>query len=495
MPTGSVYYVERASDKELFRTIQRFDSIVLVKGPWQVGKSSLLIRAKGWAEMRPNHVVFTDLQRFDSDCFNSPEDFYKVLAVSLSDALNLDEFLDDIWDRRRGANFNFERFLRRYVLTKLRHPLTWILDETDRLLAAPFGSEFLGLIRAIHNERALDPTGPWSKIQFILALSSETRLFITDMNQSPFNVGTRLGLGDFCEDQIADLNQRYNNPLRTDSDLREFLKFVGGQPYLVNRALEVMSNNHCDMENFRRLASRESGPFAQQFSNVALHLERNPDLRRAVRCLMTNAPALDPSGFQLLKGTSIVSGERPSDCRLYGVYECFFHANPTILGTDLPIEVTGVSTSSVGTQNCEAAKPAQSQCDDFISHNSKDKSLVHQIAKTLKSRGLNVWLDEWELVPGRPWQDALEEVIATTKSAAVLVGANGLGPWEVPEVRGCLSEFVKRKLPVIPVLLPGAPRGVELPLFLKQFQFVDLRAGITEEELDRLVWGITGKKP
>ena len=186
MPTGSVYYVERASDKELFRTIQRFDSIVLVKGPWQVGKSSLLIRAKGWAEMRPNHVVFTDLQRFDSDCFNSPEDFYKVLAVSLSDALNLDEFLDDIWDRRRGANFNFERFLRRYVLTKLRHPLTWILDETDRLLAAPFGSEFLGLIRAIHNERALDPTGPWSKIQFILALSSETRLFITDMNQSPF---------------------------------------------------------------------------------------------------------------------------------------------------------------------------------------------------------------------------------------------------------------------------------------------------------------------
>lgn len=131
----------------------------------------------------------------------------------------------------------------------------------------------------------------------------------------------------------------------------------------------------------------------------------------------------------------------------------------------------------------------------FLSHNSKDKPAVRQIAEVLKQRGLKVWLDEWELVPGRPWQDALEEIIQTTLTAAVLVGKDGLGPWEIPEMRGCLSEFVNRKLPVIPVLLPNAPNQPDLPLFLKQFTWVDLRSGLTKDGLDQLEWGITGVKP
>jgi nucleotide-binding universal stress UspA family protein len=67
--------------------------------------------------------------------------------------------------------------------------------------------------------------------------------------------------------------------------------------------------------------------------------------------------------------------------------------------------------------------------DVFLSHNSKDKPAVREVAEALKSRGLAVWLDEWELIPGKPWQDALEDVVQTTKAAAVLVGSDGMGPW------------------------------------------------------------------
>ncbi len=133
--------------------------------------------------------------------------------------------------------------------------------------------------------------------------------------------------------------------------------------------------------------------------------------------------------------------------------------------------------------------------DVFLSHNSKDKPAVRELAAALRARGLNVWLDEWELVPGRPWQEALEEVIETTGSSAVLVGKDGLGPWQDEETRGCLSEFVSRKLPVIPVLLPNAPDVPNLPFFLKRFTWVDLRGGLTEEGIDRLQWGITGSRP
>lgn len=133
--------------------------------------------------------------------------------------------------------------------------------------------------------------------------------------------------------------------------------------------------------------------------------------------------------------------------------------------------------------------------DVFLSHNSKDKPAVRELAETLRARGLKVWLDEWELVPGRPWQESLEEVIATTGAAAVLVGKEGLGPWQDAEMRGCLSEFESRNLPVIPVLLPGAPEIPRLPLFLQRFSLVDLRVGLTEEGIDRLQWGVTGERP
>ncbi len=138
---------------------------------------------------------------------------------------------------------------------------------------------------------------------------------------------------------------------------------------------------------------------------------------------------------------------------------------------------------------------AEEPFDVFLSHNSQDKPIVKQLGEELKKYGLRVWLDEWELVPGRPWQEALEEIIETTKTAAVLVGKDGLGPWEIPEMRGCLSEFVDRKMPVIPVLLPGASKKPKLPLFLKQFTWVDLRKGLTKDGIDQLVWGITGSRP
>lgn len=133
--------------------------------------------------------------------------------------------------------------------------------------------------------------------------------------------------------------------------------------------------------------------------------------------------------------------------------------------------------------------------DVFLSHNGRDKVIVRELAEALQARGLDAWLDEWELVPGRPWQQAIEEVITTTRAAAVLVGPDGLGPWEEPEVRACLEEAVRRSMPVIPVLLPGTATSPALPPFLQRFTWVDLRAGLDQASLDRLEWGITGVKP
>src|SRR4029434_1802258 len=116
---------------------------------------------------------------------------------------------EQVWNPHLGPSSNFERYLRREALAEAAPPLVWGLDEVDRLSTCDFGSGVFGLFRSWHNKRALDPQGPWQQLTLAIAYATEAHLFITDLNQSPFNVGTRLALEDFNFEQVAELNRRY----------------------------------------------------------------------------------------------------------------------------------------------------------------------------------------------------------------------------------------------------------------------------------------------
>lgn len=130
----------------------------------------------------------------------------------------------------------------------------------------------------------------------------------------------------------------------------------------------------------------------------------------------------------------------------------------------------------------------------FLCHNGRDKVEVRRVARELEARGVRTWLDEEQLRPGLAWQVILEEQISTIETAAVFVGSSGVGPWQDMEIRAFLSEFVHRGCPVIPVILPDAKDVPELPIFLRQLTWVDFREA-PDEAMERLIWGITGKKP
>jgi WD40 repeat protein/GTPase SAR1 family protein len=131
--------------------------------------------------------------------------------------------------------------------------------------------------------------------------------------------------------------------------------------------------------------------------------------------------------------------------------------------------------------------------DVFLCHNSEDKPAVKEIGERLKERGILPWLDEWELRPGLPWQRLLEQQIEQIKSAAVFVGEEGIGPWQQMELGAFLREFVKRGCPVIPVLLPDAPKKPSLPVFLRGMTWVDFCKD-DPDPMEQLMWGITGER-
>lgn len=153
-----------------------------------------------------------------------------------------------------------------------------------------------------------------------------------------------------------------------------------------------------------------------------------------------------------------------------------------------------VETSSrTANQQLVEDKQARGEFDVFLCHRSLDKPAVKKIGEQLKAWGLLPWLDEWELRPGLPWQRSLENQIEHIKSAAVFVGASGIGPWQQQELEAFLREFVERGCPVIPVLLGDAPLEPQLPAFLRAMTWVDFRIH-DANPMERLIWGITGKR-
>jgi tetratricopeptide (TPR) repeat protein len=135
--------------------------------------------------------------------------------------------------------------------------------------------------------------------------------------------------------------------------------------------------------------------------------------------------------------------------------------------------------------------PRKEKFDVFMSYSRSDTASAEFVAEALRSAGLRVWLDRWELVPGESWEEALQGALDQASSIAVFVGPSGLAPSQQRElqtiIRGQVSDHRAR---VIPVLLPGSDFELLSP-FLRNRVAVDLRDTLTDPQaLNRLVAAI-----
>jgi len=324
MPLDSEFYIVRPTDDEFRAAIARQDSIVLIKGARQVGKTSLLARGLQQARAAGARVVLTDLQKLNASDLASAEVFYLALAGLIADQLDLDVAPDAVWNARRGPSINFERYIRREALGKISAPLVWGLDEVDRLFTRGFGSEVFGLFRSWHNERSLDPAGPWERLTMVIAYATEAHLFITDMNQSPFNVGTRLTLEDFTLSQVADLNERYGSPLKDNGEVTRYYRLVSGHPYLARCGLQEMVARRRDLTALESVADRDDGPFRDHLRRIVASLEQDPALCDVARGILRGQPCPTEESFYRLRSAGLFAGASARDvrprCQLYATY-------------------------------------------------------------------------------------------------------------------------------------------------------------------------------
>ena len=136
--------------------------------------------------------------------------------------------------------------------------------------------------------------------------------------------------------------------------------------------------------------------------------------------------------------------------------------------------------------------------DAFLSYNALDRAVVEEVADRLRAKGLKLYLEVWELLPGREFQPGLARGLMESKTCVTFLGPNGVGPWQDQEIQVAIDRRVRDKdFHVIPVLLPGAerPRRKEVAQleFLINASWVEFLKTIDDsKEFDRLVAGIMG---
>ncbi len=322
VPPDSPFYVERPTDAEFIGALKRHESILLVKGPRQMGKTSLVGRGARLAREEGWRVAMTDFQKLSTAQLASEDGFYKLLAYTLAKSLKFKYDFAEEWLDVFGANMNMDCFIRA-LIEGSEVPLVWFMDEADKMFGAPYASDFFGLVRSWHNSRATEPDGPWSRFTVVMGYATEAHLFIQDLNQSPFNVGRQLPLDDFDPLQVEEMNRRYGAPLKP-AEIPELMRLIGGQPFLVRRAFDTVARGLMDFPTLLATADRDDGPFGDHLKRILVSVSQLPEVVEALRASLRSPDLKDAAGYPRLLSAGVVrqraDGQTELRCEAYRRY-------------------------------------------------------------------------------------------------------------------------------------------------------------------------------
>ena len=320
MDLQSAFYIVRAADNLALQTIERQGVTITIKGPRQMGKSSLLVRTIETAIQAGKRVALLDFQFVDSAALGSAEVFLRQFCAWLSYRLKVAEQVADYWRLPLGNIQRCTAYLEDYLLPAVNQPLVLALDEVDKIFDTDFRSDFFGMLRGWHNRR--QATSIWKQLDLVLVTSTEPYQLVANLNQSPFNVGQVIELEDFTPAQLADLNARHSSPFTPEEEVR-LMALLGGQPYLVRRALYLVASERLSSAALFATAADERGPFGDHLRYHLLRMHDNAALVAGLQQVLKHHTCADERVFFRLRGAGLIKREGRTvvpRCQLYADY-------------------------------------------------------------------------------------------------------------------------------------------------------------------------------
>jgi hypothetical protein len=128
----------------------------------------------------------------------------------------------------------------------------------------------------------------------------------------------------------------------------------------------------------------------------------------------------------------------------------------------------------------------------FVSHASEDKErFVLDLATRLRERGIDAWLDKWEMAAGDSLVDKIfEEGLKDATAVIIVVSENSIAkPWVREELNATIVQRISKGTKVIPIVIDDC----EVPMALTSTLYVKVHdTGAYDDEFERIVASILG---
>jgi len=110
VPLNSVFYIQRTLIEErCYDTILQAGSLIRIKAPNQMGKTSLLDRIIAHSNQQGYHTVRLNFLQAETTVFSNLDKFLRWFCAYVSHKLKLPSLLNESWDEYRGSIINWVR--------------------------------------------------------------------------------------------------------------------------------------------------------------------------------------------------------------------------------------------------------------------------------------------------------------------------------------------------------------------------------------------------
>src|SRR5678816_3623300 len=115
----------------------------------------------------------------------------------------------------------------------------------------------------------------------------------------------------------------------------------------------------------------------------------------------------------------------------------------------------------------------------FFSYARADSQFVLELANDLRSAGVNIWIDQQDILPGERWDNAIQKALTTAPCLLVVLSPASVASQSVMDEVAYALQFNKR---VVPVLY----QRCDIPFRIQRLQYIDFTDS-NEEGLRQLL--------